>query len=156
MEETNESSPPRRRPWEGRKPALAGVTGRPPGPAPGGTRGRRWPIVAALLLVLVTWAGSGAVAYAVVELTAGGDTGAQGPIGPQGAQGAQGERGLPGGDASQLMVKRLASLWATQSQSSIEGRFVAFSDERVVQCVQYILAGEGSITDCPGFTTTGQ
>ena len=154
---TNE--PPSMQRWHGRKPGraeLVHVDGKLPRipNADGGLTTTRL-LVIGLLFVLITWAGAAGIAYGVVEMTGGqGPQGVPGAAGEQGVAGPPGERGLPGDDAAQLMVKRLASMWAVQQVSAINGgAFVEFSDPAVDDCVQYVLTGEGSFSRCAGFYT---
>jgi hypothetical protein len=107
-------------------------------------------VLLGMLLLLLAWGGSGGIAYGVVHLTGGGNTGAQGPVGQQGPAGPPGPAGS---DLAQAMVKRMAALWSAQTVSSVNGgAFVSFSNSQVVACVNYILNGEGGFQSCPGFT----
>lgn len=109
-------------------------------------------LIAGLLFLLLAWAGSAAIAYAVVEMAGDGPRGEQGPPGPAGPAGPEGPRGLSGYDEALVVVKRLASLWAVQTVSVYSGgEFVNFENPLVKQCVDYILNG-GNYEDCPGFS----
>jgi hypothetical protein len=113
----------------------------------------------AITFMLLAWAGSGAVAYGVVELTGGGPAGEVGPPGPEGEQGIAGPPGIqgpPGDDAAQAMIKRLASLWAVQQASALQGgAFVELNNPQIGQCVEYIVTGEPNVGVCPGFSAGG-
>lgn len=109
-------------------------------------------IAAIAIYVVLAWAGSAAVAYAVVQLTGEGPPGVAGAAGPEGPPGPQGPQGISGDAQAQEMLKRLAAMWAVQSVSSYSGgEFISFSDRRVRDCVDYIMTGEGSYVECPGF-----
>ncbi len=101
-------------------------------------------IMLLVLFVILTWGGSAAIAYGVVELTGGG---------PQGEQGEQGKRGLTGpagtsGDFDLFRtsgLERLAEMWAsTQTRESTQ-------HPQTRACVDHIMRGTGSGADC-GFT----
>jgi hypothetical protein len=109
-------------------------------------------MAAIAIYILLAWAGSAAVAYAVVQFTGEGPPGVTGPRGEQGAPGPEGPQGISGDAQAQEMLKRLAAMWAVQSVSSSSGgEFISFSDRRVRDCVDYIMTGEGGYVDCPGF-----
>jgi hypothetical protein len=114
----------------------------------------------AISFMLLAWAGSGAVAYGVVELTGGGpagEVGPPGPEGPAGVQGAPGIQGPPGDDAAMEMIKRLSSLWAVQQASTLQGgAFVELNNPQIGQCVEYIVTGEPNVGVCPGFSAGGR
>lgn len=116
-------------------------------------------VTLAICFVLLAWAGSGAVALGVVGLTGGGpegDIGPPGPVGERGVAGPIGDRGPPGDEASQEMIKRLATLWSVQQASGVRGgAFVELNDSQVTSCVDYVLNGEGSVGSCPGFSAGG-
>jgi hypothetical protein len=113
-------------------------------------------VVLALFFVFLAAAASGAVAYGAVELAGGGPHGEVGPAGPQGPQGVEGgvgPQGPPGDDAAQEMLKRLATMWAVQQLSVLQGgAFVEFNHAQVASCVQYVITGEPNVGACPGFS----
>lgn len=78
-------------------------------------------VTLAIVFIVLAWAGSAALAYGVVQATAGGPEGPQGIQGIEGSIGPEGPEGPPGDDAAQEMVKRMAGLWAVQQASGIRG-----------------------------------
>jgi hypothetical protein len=112
--------------------------------------------VLGVLFIAIAWAGAGGVAFAVVELTGGGERGEQGLQGPKGdtgITGSEGPQGPAGDDAAQEMVKRLGAMFAVQQKSSLlGGAFVEFNDPEVTACVGYLLTGEPGVSVCPGFS----
>ncbi len=107
----------------------------------------------AVVFLVLAFAGSGAIAYGVVQATGGGPQGEQGVAGPRGEDGAVGPQGPPGDDAAQEMIKRLATLFSVQQTSSIQGgAFVSFDNPQVGTCVNYIITGEPDVSACAGFT----
>jgi hypothetical protein len=117
-------------------------------------------VVLALFFVFLAAAASGAAAYGAVELAGGGpegEPGVAGAPGPQGEPGPPGPEGPPGDDAAQSMIKRLATLFAVQQASLIQGgAFVAFNDSQVGRCVEYVLTGKPDSGACPGFSAGGR
>lgn len=113
-------------------------------------------VVAGLIFVMIAWAGAGAVAWGVVELSGGGEQGEQGVAGPQGEQGEAGDigpQGPAGNDAAMEMIKRLGAMFAVQQKSALNGgAFVAFNDTDIGACVKYIITGEPGVSACPGFS----
>jgi hypothetical protein len=116
-------------------------------------------VVIGLLFVMIALAGSGGVAWAVVELSGGteqGEPGLQGPQGIQGIPGEPGPQGPPGDDAAMEMIKRLGALFAVQQKSTLQGgSFVEFNDSDITGCVEYIITGEPGVGACPGFQSGG-
>ncbi len=127
-------------------------------------------IVILLLFVILTWGGSAAIAYGVVELTGGGPQGEQGEQGPRGAPGKRGTRGLTGAagtSPSDVLVpfegnihpsvglEILARFWATEAISQLLGENVTTMHPQVEDCVSYITEVEGlfnnSAADCGFF-----
>ncbi len=166
---SGEGDQPRGKPIKQRKPKLPrvypvstqGVTGRPRKAAAKGVIDMTIQqfVTLAMFFVLLACAGSAVVAYGVVEATGGseGPQGIQGVPGAQGPVGDRGPEGLPGNEASQEMVKRLAALWAVQQASFVSGgTFVEFTDPTVSNCVEYVLSGENGPGACPGFSGGAQ
>lgn len=111
-------------------------------------------VVLALFFVFLACAGSAGVAYGVVELTGGGEQGVQGVQGQQGPKGETGPKGPVGPADNDAAVQRLATLWAVQQLSVLQGGTrVELKDPFVVSCVAYVLSGAPDVGACPGFST---
>jgi hypothetical protein len=109
----------------------------------------------AVLFVLLACVATSATTFAVIELAGG----VQGEQGVQGIQGERGPAGTPGKAdvSSQEMIKRLATLWAVQQTSSLQGgSFVSLNDPRVDSCVEYVLTGNSGAGACAGFSGSSQ
>ena len=111
-------------------------------------------VALALVFVLIAWGGAAAVSYGVVELSrAEGPRGEQGLPGETGQDGKQGPIGLTGAAENDDSVERLATLWAVQQLSSLQGGIpVELKDENVLSCVEWVLTGQPDVGACPGFT----
>jgi hypothetical protein len=113
-------------------------------------------VTLSIVFIVIAWFGAIVLAYGVVQATSGGPEGPEGPPGIQGAAGPvgpEGPQGLPGDDAAQEMVKRLAGLWAVQQASVLRGgAFVELNSPEIGACVQYIFSGKPGLSACPGFS----
>lgn len=110
-------------------------------------------VTLSIVFIVIAFAGSAAMAYGVVQATAGGPEGPQGIQGIEGPIGPEGPQGPPGDDAAQEMVKRMAGLWAVQQASTVRGgAFVEFNSPEIGACVNYIMTGKPGASACPGFT----
>lgn len=113
-------------------------------------------VTLSIVFIAIAWFGAMGLAYGVVQATAGGPEGpqgVQGVAGVAGPVGPEGPQGLPGDDAAQEMVKRLAGLWAVQQASVLRGgAFVEINSPEVGNCVEYIFSGQPGVGACPGFT----
>ncbi len=106
-------------------------------------------IMLLVLFVILTWGGSAAIAYGVVELTGGGPQGEQGLQGEQGDRGPRGTAGPAGSsNTDNSALFRLAGMWAIGRIADDRGEFVTGAHPAVLACLAYILSGEGSAVEC--------
>lgn len=113
-------------------------------------------VVLALFFVFLAVAGSASAAYGVVELTGGGPAGEQGIQGVAGPPGDKGPQGPVGPAENDAAIQRLATLWAVQQLSSLNGGApVELKHPNVVSCVAYVIGTTDDVGNCPGFTSGG-
>lgn len=124
-----------------------------PESAPGRKRISRGSILGLLLFVLITWAGSAGIAFGLFQSVEGprgeqGQTGARGPIGPA---------GVAGSSQSDGSVRILAAFFAIDKllATGDYGSSLSGSHPQVQACVDFIMDGDGSVTDC-GFQRADQ
>lgn len=104
-----------------------------------------------ILALVILWGGSAAISYGIVSTAEGprGEQGEQGDSGPRGPAGASGPSGSSA-STNDAALTRLAAMWAlnTVIEEFDKTGLTAASDPQVKACIDYVLDGVGSFTEC--------